>query len=110
MSSEGGVTTEGVEVTRGRLLEVWPQKCVFVVEEILKTEQDYVASLRQIIEVGGGGGGGKGVVLGKGGRRCGLRYKLRAGRRRAPPFVPAVRSWDTFNTVTPYMYGNSMFV
>ena len=36
---------------RQRLLAVWPHKCVFVVEEILKTEEDYVESLRQIIEV-----------------------------------------------------------
>lgn len=46
MSSEA----ERNEIARGRLLAVWPQKCVFVVEEILKTEQDYVVSLRQIIE------------------------------------------------------------
>lgn len=51
MSSEVLAAKEA-EASRGRLRAVWPQKCVFVVEEILKTEQDYVTSLRQIIEVG----------------------------------------------------------
>lgn len=41
-----------VDESRQRLLAVWPLKCAFVVEEILKTEEDYVESLRQIIEVG----------------------------------------------------------
>ena len=59
MSSEVLAAKEA-EASRGRLRAVWPQKCVFVVEEILKTEQDYVTSLRQIIEVGNVGGGGEG--------------------------------------------------
>ena len=92
MSSDG-LTTDGTEVTRGRLLEVWPHKCVFVVEEIMKTEQDYVASLRQIIEVccvcvGGGGEGSKVFAVGRG-IYC---------HQRAPPFA-----------YTGGVYVNSMF-
>ena len=33
------------------VLTVWPAKCVFVVKEILKTEQDYVNALEDILKV-----------------------------------------------------------
>ena len=33
------------------VLTAWPAKCVFVVKEILKTEQDYVNALEDILKV-----------------------------------------------------------
>ena len=33
------------------LVDVWSQRCAFVVDEILRTERDYVDSLHDIIQV-----------------------------------------------------------
>jgi hypothetical protein len=33
------------------LLETWPIKCAYAVQEIFKTERDYVKDLNDIIEV-----------------------------------------------------------
>ena len=38
--------------SKDELASVWPGKCVYVVEEIIHTEQVYVTDLENIVKVG----------------------------------------------------------
>jgi len=53
------MSSEGEEVdfcfkmcSKDELASVWPGKCVYVVEEIIHTEQVYVTDLENIVKVG----------------------------------------------------------
>lgn len=39
------------EANEGRIAEVWPRRCSFIVKEILHTERNYVESLGEVIKV-----------------------------------------------------------
>lgn len=33
------------------LMEAWPMKCAYAVQEIFKTEQDYITALNDVLQV-----------------------------------------------------------
>ena len=49
--SQGSMHSSSPELVREDLLEVWPEKCAYVVSEILQTEVAYLQALDDIMQV-----------------------------------------------------------
>ena len=49
--SQGSVDSMASNFVREELLDVWPDKCAYVIEEILQTEEAYVKALADIVKV-----------------------------------------------------------